>query len=64
MARDIFKGFRSPSGETMILEKNLFIEAVLPNSIIRKLSDEEMNTYREPFLSPGEDRRATLSWPA
>ncbi len=63
MARDIFKGFRSPSGETMILEKNLFIEAVLPNSIIRKLSDEEMNAYREPFLRSGEDRRATLSWP-
>ena len=63
MARDIFKSFRSPSGETMILEKNLFIEAVLPNSIIRKLSDEEMNVYRKPFYKSGEDRRATLSWP-
>ncbi|HEY4345235.1 MAG TPA: haloalkane dehalogenase [Parvibaculum sp.] len=62
-ARRIFEGFRSPEGEKMILEKNLFIEAVLPGSILRKLSDEEMNVYRRPFKEPGEDRRPTLSWP-
>ncbi len=59
----IFKGFRSESGEEMVLNKNLFIEAVLPNSILRDLDDDEMNEYRRPFLNNGEDRRPTLSWP-
>ena len=59
----IFKGFRSESGEEMILNKNLFVEAVLPNSIIRDLDDQEMNEYRRPFAKPGEDRRPTLTWP-
>lgn len=62
-AAEIFRGFRSPAGESMILEKNLFIERVLPGSIIRSLSDEEMTVYRQPFLNPGEDRRPTLTWP-
>ncbi len=62
-ARRIFEGFRSPEGEKMILEKNLFIEAVLPGSILRKLTEEEMNVYRRPFLEAGENRRPTLSWP-
>ena len=63
LARNIFKGFRSSSGEELILEKNMFIEGVLPNSIIRNLSEEEMAVYREPFIKPGEDRRPTLNWP-
>lgn len=59
----IFKGFRSEAGEEMILKKNLFIEAVLPGSILRKLTEEEMAVYRRPFAEEGEDRRPTLSWP-
>ncbi|MEX2250194.1 MAG: haloalkane dehalogenase, partial [Parvibaculum sp.] len=62
-ARGIFKGFRSAAGEEMILERNLFIEAVLPGSILRKLTPEEMEVYRRPFREPGEDRRPTLTWP-
>ena len=62
-AARIFQGFRSEAGEEMILQKNLFVEAVLPASIIRKLSEEEMAEYRRPFLQAGEDRRPTLSWP-
>ncbi len=62
-AREIFEGFRSAAGEAMVLEKNLFIERVLPGSILRTLSDEEMDVYRRPYLEPGEDRRPTLSWP-
>ncbi len=62
-ATEIFKGFRSDAGEDMILNKNLFIEAVLPGSIRRKLSEEEMNHYRQPFINKGEDRRPTLTWP-
>jgi haloalkane dehalogenase len=62
-ARKIFQGFRSPAGEKMILEKNYFVELVLPNSVIRKLTPSEMEAYRRPFRNPGEDRRPTLSWP-
>jgi len=61
-AKGIFQGFRSPAGEEMILKKNLFIEAVLPGSILRKLSDEEMNEYRRPF-SDEKSRQPTLDWP-
>ena len=47
----------------MVLDKNIFVERVLPGSIQRQLTDEEMDHYREPFRNPGEDRRPTLSWP-
>jgi haloalkane dehalogenase len=54
--------FRSPEGEQMALEQNMFIEGVLPQLVMRQLSDEEMSHYRQPFGRPGEDRRPTLSW--
>lgn len=62
-ARRVFEAFRSPAGEEMVLEKNIFVENVLPGSILRKLSDAEMNEYRRPFAEPGEGRRPTLTWP-
>jgi len=62
-ARQVFEGFRSPMGEVMVLEKNIFIERVLPGSILRKLTTEEMDEYRRPFAEGGEDRRPTLTWP-
>ena len=62
-ARGIFQGFRSPAGEEMVLQKNTFVERVLPGSILRDLSDEEMEVYRRPFKNAGEDRRPTLTWP-
>lgn len=62
-ARGIFQSMRSEAGDEMILTKNLFVEAILPASIIRDLSDEEMNEYRRPFAAQGEDRRPTLTWP-
>jgi len=62
-ATEIFKAMRSEAGEAMVLTKNLFVEAILPASIMRKLSAEEMNEYRRPFASEGEDRRPTLTWP-
>lgn len=61
--RQIFRAMRSPAGEEIILQKNVFIERILPASILRKLSDEEMNRYRAPFVEPGESRRPTLTWP-
>ena len=62
-ARRAFQGFRSEGGEDMILQKNIFVERVLPGSVLRKLTDEEMAEYRRPFVDPGEDRRPTLTWP-
>ena len=62
-SRRVFQGFRSESGEAMILEKNVFVERVLPGSIKRELSEEEMAEYLRPFEEPGEGRRPTLSWP-
>ena len=61
--RGVFQGIRSPDGEKMVLEQNIFVEGVLPGAIQRQLSDEEMDHYRAPFIHPGEDRRPTLSWP-
>jgi haloalkane dehalogenase len=62
-ARQVFEGFRSPAGGDMVLEKNVFVEAVLPGSILRKLTEEEMAVYRRPFAEAGEGRRPTLTWP-
>ena len=62
-ARKVFQAFRSPDGEEMILDKNVFVERVLPGSISRTLSDSEMAEYRRPFQNSGEERRPTLSWP-
>ena len=61
-AKSIFQGFRSDAGEDLILKKNLFIEGVLPNAIIRHLTETEMDIYRKPFLKE-IDRRPTLDWP-
>jgi haloalkane dehalogenase len=61
-ARGIFKGFRSEKGEDLVLQRNMFVEAVLPSSVIRDLSEEEMDHYRRAFLTP-EDRQPTLNWP-
>ncbi|MCJ7556253.1 MAG: haloalkane dehalogenase [Gammaproteobacteria bacterium] len=61
--RPLFQGFRSEAGEHMVLENNVFMEKVLPGSVLRGLSEEEMAVYRRPFIRPGEDRRPTLSWP-
>jgi haloalkane dehalogenase len=62
-ARRAFQGFRSDKGEEMVLTNNMFVERVLPSSVMRKLTDEEMAVYRAPFANAGEDRRPTLTWP-
>ena len=62
-ARNIFQAMRSPAGEDMVLQKNVFVERILPASVIRGLGDEEMTVYRRPYLEPGESRRPTLTWP-
>ena len=61
--RSALEALRSEAGEAMVLEHNYFIEEILPNAILRTLSDEEMAEYRRPFAEPGEGRRPTLTWP-
>lgn len=62
-AVSLFQNLRSPAGETMVLEKNMFVENVLPASVIRDLTDPEMTEYRRPYLEAGESSRPTLTWP-
>ncbi len=63
LGRKVFQGFRSEAGESMILDKNMFVERVLPGAVIRDMTEAEMNVYRKPYLAEGEDRRPTLTWP-
>ena len=62
-ATGIFQGLRSPKGEELVLERNFFVERILPASVLGDLDDEVMDVYRRPFADPGEDRRPTLTWP-
>ena len=61
--RQMFVGLRSPAGEQMVLEQNMFVEQMLPGAVMRGLTNEEMDVYRRPYLDPGESRRPTLTWP-
>ena len=62
-ARKIFQAMRSPAGEEVVLDKNVFVERILPASVLRRLGDEEMEAYRRPWREPGERRRPMLQWP-
>ncbi|MCH8107916.1 MAG: haloalkane dehalogenase [Chloroflexi bacterium] len=62
-ARALFQAMRTPAGEEIILEKNVFVERVLPASVLRGLTETEMDVYRRPYQEPGESRRPTLTWP-
>ena len=63
LSRPIFQAMRSPSGEEIVLAKNTFVERILPASVMRRLTGDEMDEYRRPFQNPGEHRRPTLTWP-
>jgi haloalkane dehalogenase len=62
-ARSIFQRLRSPAGEELILDRNAFVERILPTSVLRPLTEEEMGEYRRPFADPGDGRLPTLVWP-
>ena len=62
-AHPLFRALRSPEGDRMVLEENIVIENILPQAVLRPLTDAEMKHYRSPFLRAGEDRRPMLSWP-
>ena len=59
----LFKRFRSPEGEELVLQQNFFVERILPAMVMRELTEAEMEEYRRPYRNPGEDRRPTLAWP-
>jgi len=58
----LFRALRSPEGERLVLDENVFVEVVLPRGMLRKLSDEEMEAYRAPYRDR-ERRLPTLVWP-
>ncbi len=61
--RKIFQGFRTPEvGWDMIVNQNMFVEQVLPGAVLRKLTEEEMTQYREPFREP-KHRKPVWRWP-
>ena len=62
-SRAIFQAMRSSAGEEIIIQKNVFVERIIPASALRRLTEEEMAVYRCPYLEPGESRRPTLTWP-
>ena len=61
-ATPIFQALRSGAGPELILDKNVFIERILPGSVLRDLAEDEMAEYRRPFAER-EDRWPTLTWP-
>jgi haloalkane dehalogenase len=63
VARDLFKAFRTPAGEDMILRDNLFLEGLFFVGEKENLTEADKEEYRRPFLNAGEDRRAMLTWP-
>ncbi len=62
-ATEIFRAMRSEAGDDIVLAKNIFVERILPSSVLRDLTPDEMAEYRAPYLEPGESRRPTLTWP-
>ncbi len=61
-ATPLFQAFRSEAGEDLILGRNTFIERVLPGSVLRDLTEQEMAIWRRPFAAR-DDRWPTLTWP-
>lgn len=61
-SRPLFQAMRSEAGEEIILNKNVFVERILPASVLDPLPPEVMEVYRRPYREPGESRRPTLSW--
>jgi haloalkane dehalogenase len=46
----------------LVINKNIFVEQLLPGAILRNLTEEEMNHYREPYETV-DSRRPTWVWP-
>ena len=61
--KEIFQAFRTEGvGWDLIVNKNIFVEKILPGGILRELSEEEMNVYRAPYTEPSA-RKPLWRWP-
>lgn len=60
---ELFRAWRSPAGEELVLQGNQFVEGLVPNAIMRTLDDDEWAEYLRPWTTAGEGRRPTLTWP-
>lgn len=61
-AKGVFQGMRSDHGEELVLERNTFVERILPASTLQGLAPEVHDRYRAPYPTP-ESRWPTLEWP-
>ncbi|PXX61498.1 haloalkane dehalogenase [Nocardia tenerifensis] len=61
LGAELFRKFRGPEGERMILEENMFIEFNLPNGAAN-LSPADLDVYRAPYPTP-QSRKPMLVWP-
>jgi len=61
-ATPLFQALRSQAGTELIIDRNVFVERILPGSVLRGLTEEEMEVYRAPFTRP-DDRYPTLTFP-
>jgi haloalkane dehalogenase len=59
---ELFRSFRSPKGEEMILQNNMFIEFNLPRGVTGGLATDDHDVYRAPYPDPAS-RRPLLAWP-
>ncbi len=60
---ETFRAFRDPElGRDLLIDQNAFIEQLMPQAILRPLSEAEMDAYRAPFLDPA-DREPIFMWP-
>ena len=58
-----FRLFRTPGvGWMLISMMNLFVEKILPEAIVRDLSEKEMQFYRAPYKEV-DDRKPVWAWP-
>lgn len=60
-AAELFRGYRSPQGEEMVLGNNMFIEFNLPRGTMGGLAESDHDVYRAPFLEPAS-RKPMLAW--
>lgn len=59
---ELFRALRGDDGERLVGDENFFVETVLPKSVLRTLSPDEMQAYRAPFAQSRARRLGTLTW--
>jgi haloalkane dehalogenase len=60
-AAELFRGYRSPRGEEMVLDNNMLIEVNLTRTVLGGLAKSDHDVYRAPFPDPAS-RKPLLAW--